>query len=365
MIIWLILISFGILQGLFLILYLSINVQLDKAIRVIAIALVVTIVLISADYVLSNFYIIIDNGPFWGVGLSSPLWVLLAPLYFLLLIRFIKNTHLNFKNSWVHFLPFLFSLIINMPFLILPFEARHQYLSSYSLENEATVIHIISKLIYHLQLVLYPALIVMLLTKHKISNRNLVSIINYSFLIVGVTSFIHLISFNFLNLSFSWLTSNFIFLGLTLFIHSTVLLLLLKPDWILRQVDEVMSKYSISNLSNVDTSQLKNKLNLLISEQKVHLNEDLNLARLSEYLQTSPNKLSEFFNQVMGLSFNEYINQNRVEDAKQLLIGNEYELLTIEALAIKAGFKSTATFYRCFKKYTGHSPAQWRKSQVS
>ena len=59
---------------------------------------------------------------------------------------------------------------------------------------------------------------------------------------------------------------------------------------------------------------------------------------------------SKLFNKVMGMSFREYLNQYRVQEAESLL--RENEKIPLNKLAQSVGFESWNTFYRAWKKYS-------------
>jgi AraC-like DNA-binding protein len=61
------------------------------------------------------------------------------------------------------------------------------------------------------------------------------------------------------------------------------------------------------------------------------------------------------------MSFNDYINQHRIEQIKWALQTDDYTNLT--DLAFAAGFSSKATFNQSFKKATGMTPSEFRSKQ--
>ncbi|MFM9911291.1 MAG: helix-turn-helix domain-containing protein, partial [Chitinophagaceae bacterium] len=64
-------------------------------------------------------------------------------------------------------------------------------------------------------------------------------------------------------------------------------------------------------------------------------------------------------NQAFGLSFNDYINQYRVEAVLEKLRNGEQKRQTLLSIAFDSGFNSKATFNRAFKKSMGVSPKEW------
>ncbi|MEO0340625.1 MAG: helix-turn-helix domain-containing protein, partial [Bacteroidota bacterium] len=57
--------------------------------------------------------------------------------------------------------------------------------------------------------------------------------------------------------------------------------------------------------------------------------------------------------------FKDYINQFRIDKARQALLDPQNALLTIEAIGQQCGFQSKSTFFRAFKKETQLTPKQY------
>ncbi len=74
------------------------------------------------------------------------------------------------------------------------------------------------------------------------------------------------------------------------------------------------------------------------------------------------NQISYLLNQVLGLSFYQYVNQTRLQHLLGQLSG---ELPgRVDELAFAAGFNSLSAFYRCFRQHTGQSPREYLKRLV-
>lgn len=63
-------------------------------------------------------------------------------------------------------------------------------------------------------------------------------------------------------------------------------------------------------------------------------------------------------------NFFDYINSYRIENAKRLLKSGKFNTLSVEGIGYDCGFNTKATFYATFKKTTGFSPAEFRKSEM-
>ena len=117
-------------------------------------------------------------------------------------------------------------------------------------------------------------------------------------------------------------------------------------------------------LPDADTaSKYSSRLLDHISTNKPYLNPDLTLRDLAKQIDIHPNHLSWILNQSIGLNFNEFINQYRIEAFKSYAKAQENENLTIEGLAYESGFNSKTVFNTYFKRETGLTPKQFLKQK--
>lgn len=88
-----------------------------------------------------------------------------------------------------------------------------------------------------------------------------------------------------------------------------------------------------------------------------HLYEELSLSVLAKVSGVSTVHLSRLFRRETGISLTEYIQRQRVEEAKQLLSLSAYSLSDISARLL---FHDQSYFTKVFKKYAGVTPKQYR-----
>lgn len=100
----------------------------------------------------------------------------------------------------------------------------------------------------------------------------------------------------------------------------------------------------------------------IIVEEKKYLDANLNLDSVADELNLSKSHLSRLINSELGMSFPDYINSLRVEEAKMYLQQPEFSDYTLIAIGLEAGFNSKTTFNNSFKKCTGLTPSEFRKS---
>jgi len=126
--------------------------------------------------------------------------------------------------------------------------------------------------------------------------------------------------------------------------------------------DEITSKdkYFRSTLTNNDKVDILDDLVAYMqSESKPFLRPKLTLIEVASLLGVSTQNLSQVINERTSLNFNEYVNSLRVEEAKKILSSPEYMKLTIDAIALKAGFNSKSPFYAAFKQFSGMTPKKF------
>lgn len=96
----------------------------------------------------------------------------------------------------------------------------------------------------------------------------------------------------------------------------------------------------------------------MIEQVHRHYSEELSLKTLSQKAGLHPNYLGQLFQQEVGSSFSDYVNQYRIEKATQLLLNTDRKTAEI---ALSVGYLDTSYFYRQFKKYSGVSPTELRQ----
>ena len=111
--------------------------------------------------------------------------------------------------------------------------------------------------------------------------------------------------------------------------------------------------------------QLFSKLNKLIMDKQLHLNPETTLDNAAQLLKVSRAYLSQAVNRCTGGNFTSCINEYRVKEAVRLISDTTNKNISIERIAVKAGFNDRITFYRVFKKITGFSPADFRSQLIS
>ncbi|KAF1052276.1 MAG: Melibiose operon regulatory protein [Stenotrophomonas maltophilia] len=114
-------------------------------------------------------------------------------------------------------------------------------------------------------------------------------------------------------------------------------------------------------LSPRQLSQLAEDLDEYFRKTQPFLAPDLDLSQVASATGYTRNQISYLLNQVMGLSFYQYVNQKRLQHLLEQL--RPSQSARIDELAFSAGFNSLSAFYRCFRQHTGVSPREYLRRQ--
>ncbi|WP_109435434.1 MULTISPECIES: AraC family transcriptional regulator [Aquimarina] len=138
------------------------------------------------------------------------------------------------------------------------------------------------------------------------------------------------------------------------------------------QKDEIhqylVSKKTHSNqakkkISETTVSKIINQLYIVMDEEELYKNPLLSRLDLATRLGTSEGYLSQILNQETNKSVIQFVNEYRIEAAKNLLLDPVFNKYSIQAIGMEAGFKSKSTFYNAFNTSLGMSPGAYRKFQ--
>lgn len=93
-----------------------------------------------------------------------------------------------------------------------------------------------------------------------------------------------------------------------------------------------------------------------------NLDEDLSLAEIAEIADLSQFHFARVFRKTTGLTPQQYLMQQRIERAKELLAKND---LPIVEISLRTGFKNQSHFTTLFHKFTKLTPKMWRELKLA
>lgn len=142
-------------------------------------------------------------------------------------------------------------------------------------------------------------------------------------------------------------------------------------DFYIQQIEELRSLKTILNLMEeaiIDYTKRVRQLNVEKYSATIttcqdyiykHLYGDITLDQLAKICSLSPNYLSSLFKKEVGIPVSEYIQRQRIDEAKRLLELTKY---SISEISTWLNFNDQSYFIKTFKKYTGLTPRQFRNN---
>lgn len=107
---------------------------------------------------------------------------------------------------------------------------------------------------------------------------------------------------------------------------------------------------------NSNETTLSNGIEDAINYINENIYEDLEIRELSEISGLSESRFKHKFKKEVGITPRDYINKQKIREAKILLKGSE----NITKIAIKLGFDTSNYFSVVFKRYTSYTPSEYR-----
>lgn len=129
-------------------------------------------------------------------------------------------------------------------------------------------------------------------------------------------------------------------------------------------LEEIFTKFDnyIDEIEEMITSRKNNKYDEIVKmvAYTIHaryMEQDLSINSLAEAVNLSPGYLGKLFKRSMSISIVDYINNVRVNKAKDLLANTSY---TVNEIVEKVGFTNSNYFFPLFKKVCGITPREYR-----
>ena len=121
-------------------------------------------------------------------------------------------------------------------------------------------------------------------------------------------------------------------------------------------------KYKKTAVSSEQAKRLSEQLMVVLEDESAFRDPHLTVSKLAARISTSPHTLSQVISEELDDTFYNLINRLKVDDAKSKLTDASFSHLSIEGIGYDSGFKSKSAFYNSFKRFTGQTPSEFRKS---
>lgn len=129
------------------------------------------------------------------------------------------------------------------------------------------------------------------------------------------------------------------------------------------ELNDILREAALSAAENINRYNRAN-MTLLVKSAVDYLNEHycepITLGEVAAKLYVSSYYLSRMFKKEMNRNFVDYINELRIEKAKELLAGVQYKTYEV---ADAVGIPDAHYFSKLFKKYVGMTPTEFRESR--
>ena len=295
---------------------------------------------------------------------SSPFWYLLCPLLFGYL-RSQKDGNGFLKTDIIHGIPFIASIIICFKFYLLPAEYKISYLQSFSAGKTTAPTHLANYIIFFLQALIYTGLSLTLLRdkRTKLSDVNWFKIIfagQFAFAILG---FLAIFSSGTNSAFLTKLNAYLFVLWLTTFSFVTYIQTIRNPKFQFLKINDNRVQSYIR--SNETLSQAMVRIRNFIERDEPFRDPNYDISQLSSTLGYSKFFIAQLIKSETKGNFRDYLNSFRLKAAKEKLRHPNSKNFTIQSIAADAGFKSSATFYRIFKKQEGRTPLAYMNQDPS
>ncbi len=103
------------------------------------------------------------------------------------------------------------------------------------------------------------------------------------------------------------------------------------------------------------------KVQSIIRFIQEHYQENISAAELSERFGLSPNYISNLLKNALGIRYNDYVTQLRLNRAKELLMSTR---MSVKEITAACGYYSQSHFTRLFLEHEGCTPSEYRKTDA-
>ena len=361
-----IIIIIGICQGVFLALTLQrISNNNRQANKVLSLLIILATLMLIGRFVYFRYltYWVFQ----WSI-LVDAIVFLFGPFVYTYLRRLLFKGNETYQMAKYHFLPFLGMVIVAL-YLIL-FYTPIEYYGLLTDGNLTNAFQIISALMIFFNII-YLVKSFVLLKKFRQDEKEV-----FSFEQTPVT-YIKFFLFSFSACLGAWLISylNSVFLAdffqyinyesiwvaIPVFIYVIGYFSLKQPE-LFRVSDEQKIVQKKERISEIESAVLKERLDSLMTNERVFMENDLTLSDVAKQLKTSTNNISWVLNTVYDTTFYDFINGYRVKEFIQKVENKEHLKHTILALSIESGFNSKSTFNKAFKILMKDTPSNFIKN---
>lgn len=290
------------------------------------------------------------------LGISHPISFIKPPLMlFMTLAITVKGFQLQKKN-YLHFIPFVLMLALNMPFYFLDGAEKLAFVTGFMNRipsYQSFDFYFSISFFFYIGFYVFWSIKKMNTFKERVANNGLVNWYHSVLLTYAGFLLLHLIyflvqpcgQFNFA------LINQVSMLAMTFIVQSVAYKLMDRSALLYTQPPDLEDLEKRKKQETLILEQLE--------EHRVYRDEELNLKKFAELLSMPQAQVSALINQKFNCSFKKLVNKYRVDEAKQLIQQSSNEKVKLIDISFQVGFNNKVSFYRAFKEFVEMSPSEY------
>jgi AraC-like DNA-binding protein len=368
MMIWAILFSISIAQGIFLITMIISKRSKNPLAALLISAIVCVMIFTNLGYLVIRTNWVNYVPQLWGIQFGMSL--LLGPSFYFY-CKSIADQDFRWKKIyWLHFVPYLIQLLINLPMLLAPNEFLLSYIQRF-LAGHATMrwVEKITVAVQILQFLTYLVICFRWITRAKEKYRHSSFIVSMDTRIRWVTQLAYCFSLYCLTMFFVYvfILVNGRYNPITNYIYTiTTCVIIYFMAFRMAGNPELINpgfrkKYQSYMAFTGDEGEIYlEKLRQLMDQAMLFTDPGLKLSALAKKLGLPSHQVSKLINEKFGKTFHDYVNEYRVKEFISRINQDKNKPYSIYGLALDVGFNSKSSFNAAFKKFTGRVPSDYR-----
>jgi AraC-like DNA-binding protein len=307
--------------------------------------------------------------------------LMVYPLYYWYIKLLTVEVSINHKNLWMMAPGVFFGLITAGLYFFMESEEQLAYVKHHLFQensgiNESSVfklqryVYLASRLVFAIQVFTFLVLGSRLVLHYNkrianfysnLESKNIswVNLLLVSFVVTSLMSIV----FNIIGKAYFLDHASLLLIPSAIF--STLLFLIgiqgyLQDHTVVDLEIDEFQKIDVSDIRKYNSELLKDHLLEVFSKDEIYKQADLKITQISAVLKTNRTYISNLINNEFSCTFNEFVNQYRLKEAKRLLVDDVSKAYSLDYIGEQCGFGSLSTFIRVFKDSEGITPGRYR-----
>jgi AraC-like DNA-binding protein len=312
--------------------------------------------------------------------ISNSVAFYIAPVFYLSISYFINPNRIwKFKEN-LHFLFGIVCFIVTICDFVSKDTTNGLTNNNTQLVSVITILYNIFYALFSIQILIYGYFTFIKLKKHQkdiklyISNTEIIDLKWLSNIVITVV-FLFIIWV--VDMQFEFSTDDFLLINLLLLVEIFFIgYHFIKQKEIYpfsenqtNEIIEIIEEYESidSKKQLIDDDKLqesKIELSKLMTSKKLFLDPEISLVKLATEMVCTPHTLSYIINNGYNENFFQFINRYRIEEAKRMILDPKNNYLSLLGIGFEVGFNSKSAYNSTFKKVSGQTPSEFKKSNI-